>query len=577
MGISNLGMVWTLVMPIALIVYYLYRKKYRDQQVSSILYWQQVMKEMQASPYLKKLQHHALFYLQLAALLLLVFALLNPYFESDSLEGGEFIFVIDTSASMLAGTPSQLESQKELMKEMAGKAEGKPVTIINAGTTPEILASMEKSAARLNRVIDAIELGYESPELEKTLLFAETLTNDDSAVIHIFTDSLDRTILSNKTGAAYVVHANNEKPSNISIRQYGVAEGETTDRAIVQLFNDSAETVTGRLELAGDEFKEIADIELAPGEEQLIPFENLPKMEIWQAALDINDEYILDNEAFAYINRPTGTVIIDNGLHGLVARGLESLGIQVNTAATDQLTSFTESPLVTNQSDLVEEPVPVLLIGRDDESPVEATGSVETVDHPLFAYAPMEDVFVSQIYPGFDGFETVATVGGEPFIQLSPEGDIIVLADIQATDWPLSPSFPLFLWSAVDELSGSENYIGTFSPKEQRAIALASPSGEWEIFKGDEYQSSYIEGEGSFQAPGEPGIYRAVSGDETKNFIVRLNNEEKNLAAGQNFTAGTPVESENITQLSMIPMILLVILMLMLVEWEVYRRGTSLG
>lgn len=577
MGISNLGMVWTLVMPIALIVYYLYRKKYRDQQVSSILYWQQVMKEMQASPYLKKLQHHALFYLQLAALLLLVFALLNPYFESDSLEGGEFIFVIDTSASMLAGTPSQLESQKELMKEMAGKAEGKPVTIINAGTTPEILASMEKSAARLNRVIDAIELGYESPELEKTLLFAETLTNDDSAVIHIFTDSLDRTLLSNKTGAAYVVHANNEKPSNISIRQFGVAGGETTDRAIVQLFNDSAETVTGRLELAGDEFKEIADIELAPGEEQLIPFENLPKMEIWQAALDINDEYILDNEAFAYINRPTGTVIIDNGLHGLVARGLESLGIQVNTAATDQLTSFTESPLVTNQSDLVEEPIPVLLIGRDDESPVEATGSVETVDHPLFAYAPMEDVFVSQIYPGFDGFETVATVGGEPFIQLSPEGDIIVLADIQATDWPLSPSFPLFLWSAVDELSGSENYIGTFSPKEQRAIALASHSGEWEIFKGDEYQSSYIEGEGSFQAPGEPGIYRAVSGDETKNFIVRLNNEEKNLAAGQNFTAGTPVESGNTMQLSLIPMILLVILMLMLVEWEVYRRGTSLG
>src|SRR5690606_9750949 len=133
MGISNWGMVWTLVMPIALIVYYLYRKKYKDQQVSSILYWRQVMKEMQASPYLKKLQHNALFYLQLAALLLLVFALLNPYIESDSLEGGEFIFVIDTSASMMAGSPNRLESKKELMKELAEKAEGKPVTIINAG------------------------------------------------------------------------------------------------------------------------------------------------------------------------------------------------------------------------------------------------------------------------------------------------------------------------------------------------------------------------------------------------------------------------------------------------------------
>lgn len=577
MGISNWGMVWTLVMPIALIVYYLYRKKYQDQQVSSILYWRQVMKEMQASPYLKKLQHHALFYLQLAALLLLVLALLNPYFESDSLEGGEFIFVIDTSASMLAGSPSPLEQQKELMKELAEKADGKPVTIINAGSTPEILARTEQSIGRLKSVIDAIDISYESPELDKTLLFAETLMNDNSAVIHVFTDSLDRNILSNKTGAAYVVHANSEKPSNISISQFGVAEGDTADRAIVQVFNDSDETITGTLELAGGEFEGRKDIEVASGEEQLIPFENLPKTEIWQATLHVNDEYILDNRAFAYINRSSGTVIIDNELHGLVARGLESLGIQVNAAAADQLNNFTEIPRVTNQTDLIDRGAPVLLIGRDDESPVAATGSVETADHPLFAYAPMEDVFISQVYPGFDGFETVATVGGEPFVQLSPGGDIIVLADVQATDWPLSPSFPLFLWSAVNELSGNENFLGTFSPKEQRAVALTSPSGEWEIFKGEEYRFSYIEGQGSFQAPEEPGIYRAVSGDETKNFIVQLNNEEKNLAAGQNFTAGTPVETENTTQRSVIPVILLLILLLMLVEWEVYRRGTSHG
>ncbi|MCM3610669.1 VWA domain-containing protein [Planococcus sp. MERTA32b] len=577
MGISNWGMVWTLVMPIALIVYYLYRKKYKDQQVSSILYWRQVMKEMQASPYLKKLQHHALFYLQLAALLLLVFALLNPYIESDSLEGGEFIFVIDTSASMMAGSPNRLESKKELMKELAEKAEGKPVTIINAGSTPEILASTEQSAGRLKNVIDAIDIGYESPELARTLLFAETLTNDDSAVIHIFTDSLDRTILSNKTGAAYVVHANSEKPSNVSIRQFGVAEGDAADRAIVQVYNDSDVNVSGTLELAGGEFELRKDIEMASGEEQLIPFENLPKTEFWQATLDVDDEYILDNRAFAYINRPSGTVIIDNALHGLVSRGVESLGIQVNTAAAEQLNNFTEIPLITNQTGLIEGEAPVLLIGRDDEAPVAATGAVETGDHPLFAYAPMEDVFISQIYPGFDGFETVATAGGEPFVQLSPSGDIIVLADIQATDWPLSPSFPLFLWSAVNELSGSENHLGIFSPKEQRSVALASESGEWEIFKGEEYQFSYIQGQGSFQAPGEPGIYRAVSGNETKNFIVQLNNEEKSLAAGQDFTAGTPVETENTTQRSLIPVILLLILLLMLAEWEVYRRGTSHG
>ncbi|TAA72144.1 vWA domain-containing protein [Planococcus salinarum] len=577
MGISNWGLAWTLLMPIALILYYFYRKKYKDQPVSSILYWRELMKEMQASPYPKKLQHHALFYLQLAALLLLVLALLNPYLKSESLAGGEFIFVIDTSASMLAGSPSQLDKQKTLMKELAAKAQGKPVTIINAGSTPEILANKEVSLRTLERTIDDIAADYESAEMEKTLLFAETLPEGESGAIHIFTDSLDRSLLTNKTGAAYEVHANAEELANVSIRQFGVAEGEASDRAIVQVVNDSEEAVAGRLELSGGEYGTSTEIGLQPGEEKLIPFENLPKTELWQADLTVDDDYRLDNRAYAYMSRSADTVIIDNALHGLVAKGVQSLGIRANAAPEGQLSKFGEVPLVTNQSSLIGGDAPVLLIGRNDEASFEVAGAVETVEHPVFAYAPMENVYISALYPGFEEFETLATVDGEPFIQLSPGGDIVVLADIQATDWPLSPSFPLFLWSAINELTGTDDYIGTFWPKEQRAVTLTSPSGEWEIFKGDEYQSSFIEGRSNFQAPPEPGIYQAVSDGETKNFIVQLSNEEKTLSAGQNYSAGQAVETETSTERSVIPWLLLMVLLLMLAEWEVYRRGTSLG
>lgn len=577
MGISNWGLAWTLLMPIALILYYFYRKKYKDQPVSSILYWREMMKEMQASPYPKKLQRHALFYLQLAALLLLVLALLNPYLKSESLAGGEFVFVIDTSASMLAGSPSQLEKQKVLMKELAENAQGKPVTIINAGSTPEILVNKEVSLRTLERAIDDIAAAYETAEMEKALLFAETLLEGESGAIHIFTDSLDRSLLTNKTGAAYEVHANAEKLANVSIRQFGVAEGESSDRAIVQVVNDSEEPVAGRLELIGGEYGTSTEIGLQPGEEKLLPFENLPKTALWQADLSVEDDYRLDNRAFAYMSRSADTVVIDNALHGLVAKGVQSLGIRANAAPADQLSKLGEIPLLTNQSSLIGGDARVLLIGRNDEASFEVAGPVETVEHPLFSYAPMENVYISELYPGFEGFETLATVAGEPFIQLSAEGDIVVLADIQATDWPLSPSFPLFLWSAINELTGTDDYIGTFWPKEQRAVTLTSPTGEWEIFKGDEYQSSYIEGQSNFQAPREPGIYQVVSDGETKNFIVQLSNEEKTLATGQNYSAGQAIETETSTARSVIPWLVLIVLLLMLVEWEVYRRGTSHG
>lgn len=278
------------------------------------------MKEMQASPYLKKLQQHALFYIQLAALLLLVLALMNPFFKSQSLEGGEFIFVIDTSASMLAGSPSALEQHKEVMKDLAVRTQGKPVTIINAGSNPEVLVSKVQSEPDLIRAIEGIAPGYESSQMEKTILFAETLLEENSGAIHIFTDSLDRSVLTPKTGLAYEVHAVREKPANVSMRQFGVAEEATGSRAIVQILNDSEEAVSAEIELTGGNHTVTEAITLEAGEERLIPFENLPASDLWQASIAADDDYIWDNQMFTYNSRGVDSVIIDNSLHNLVAR-----------------------------------------------------------------------------------------------------------------------------------------------------------------------------------------------------------------------------------------------------------------
>ena len=51
---------------------------------------------------LEVLQRNALFYLQMAALLLLVFILLGPYLNKEEAVGGHTILIVDTSATMLA-------------------------------------------------------------------------------------------------------------------------------------------------------------------------------------------------------------------------------------------------------------------------------------------------------------------------------------------------------------------------------------------------------------------------------------------------------------------------------------------
>lgn len=575
MGASNWGMIWTAAMPLAVILYYFFRKKYKDQRVSSTLFWQERMKELQASPYLKKLQHHLLFYLQLAALLLCVFGLLGPFSESETLAGNDFVFVVDTSATMLAGSPSHFEKHQQEMKNLAAQAGGKPVTIVTTGASPEVLIRNEQDLEAIEEAVDQLAVSYKRAEMEQTILFADTLAVNDSTVIHIFTDRLDRDVLANKTGRSYQVHGVSETLRNVSIRQFGLSETEDGVRGIVQLVNNSEEAVPALVRLSAGETEKTVEVELAASEELLVPFEELPNEKNWQATVDVQDDYAADNTMAAYLAPPGNTVVIDSMLHELIASGFRSLDLDVRLSETAQLQPDSGLPVVTNQSELLEGAAPIMLIGRNDETAFEVTGQIETQEHPLFAYAELEEVYVSELYPPFDGYETIALIDGQPFIQLSPKGDIVVLSDVQSTDWPLFPSFPLFLWSAMDSLSGDGEFLGFFQPNEHRSVSLASDTGEWEIFKDGDYSHSYIEGNGPFIAPAEPGVYEMIGDADTKTLIVQLASEEKTLTEGSSYTMGVSEAAQDTVRFSFVPFIIALILLLVAVEWEVYRRGIA--
>ena len=575
MGASNWGMIWTAVMPLAVILYYFFRKKYKDQRVSSTMFWQERMKELKASPYLKKLQHHLLFYLQLAALLFCVLGLLGPFSESETLAGNDFIFVVDTSATMLAGSPTHFEKQQQEMKKMAAQAGGKPVTIVTTGASPEVVVRNEQDQRVLERAIDQLEVRYEKAEMEQTILFADTLAAKESTVIHIFTDSLDRAVLASKTGQRYLVHGFDESLRNVSIEQFGLSETEAGARGIVQLINNSEDPLQATVRLSAGNIEKTAEVELEPSMELLVPFEELPNEKLWQATVEVEDDYAADNTMATYLAPPGNAIVIDSSLHELIASGFRSTDLEVHLAESVQLEPDSALPLVTNQSELLDGTAPVLLIGRNDEKAFGVAGEIEAQAHPLFTYASLEDVYVSQLYPPFEGFETIASIDGNPFIQVSPEGDIVVLTDIQLTDWPLYPSFPLFLWSAMDSLSGDAAFLGFFQPNEHRSVSLASDTGEWEIFKDGTYLYSYIEGSGPFIAPPEPGVYEVIGEQETKNMIVHLANEEKALEAGSSYAMGLATTAQDTVRFSFVPFIIALILLLVAVEWEVYRRGIA--
>src|SRR5690606_4931647 len=110
--------------------------------------------------------------------------------------------------------------------------------------------------------------------------------------------------------------------------------------------------------------------------------------------------------------------------------------------------------------------------------------------------------------------------------------------DIALTDWPLHPSFPLFIWSTTETLRTANENVGTFSPNERKAILTRGGSEGIEIFTiEDKYVASFPNGR-SFVAPSKPGIYKMIDGETEKYLSVQLDPNEKVVSSGASYRVG---------------------------------------
>ena len=257
--------------------------------------------------------------------------------------------------------------------------------------------------------------------------------------------------------------------------------------------------------------------------------------------MEVEDDYAADNDAFIVIGNESSEVIVDNQLHELVKKAFEAIGLTVSSGSVNEMISARDhAMIVTNEISFLEEGTePILLIGRNDATTEPVSGVVESSNDSLFTIASIDDVYVSALYPPFDGFSTLASIDGKPFIQRSPRGDIIILTDIGLTDWPLHPSFPLFFWSSMEMLRSGSDIAGTFTPNERKALLTGSGSEGIEIFTiDDKYVATYPAG-GNFVAPSKPGIYKLMDSGTEKYLSVQLEPDEKSVAYGSSYKLGS--------------------------------------
>src|SRR5207245_2581025 len=159
MSLANpLALAWAALL-IPVVVFYILKIRLRRVPVSTVIFWRQIFEEKKPRSLWQRLRHLLSLLVQLALLLLLIFALAQPFFAWEANEARRIVLVIDNSASMNATdvSPSRLAVAKELaLKTIDGLRHRDEMAIVVAGTQPRVVCGLTGHQRTLREQLNAV-------------------------------------------------------------------------------------------------------------------------------------------------------------------------------------------------------------------------------------------------------------------------------------------------------------------------------------------------------------------------------------------------------------------------------------
>ncbi|WP_044337557.1 vWA domain-containing protein [Rossellomorea aquimaris] len=583
MGIGNPVFFFFSVFIAAVILMYFFRKQYRDQVVPSNLLWEEVMKEWQASPWFHRLQKNLLLLLQVLVLFFLMIALVKPYTFNEMAKKDHLVILLDTSASMnaLVNNRSHFEEAKEDIQSLIEGTDGK-VTLLAVGKSVTTMVSEETNDRVVLNDLKNLPLSNDNEDMKKAIHLGEALAIGSESSIHIFSDSMEKDDFTEELSSPIQVHNLLTNPVNVSLTSFGVERLGSSYKGVAVIENQSEISRRGHLAIY-DEKNEIFSVELTldPGEETVVPLADLSYSPFYKAVIDFNDDYMEDNSLSSIQAASKPAIYVLGEINPFLLKGFQSIGVNVKTIEEDKMKSGDEIILTTKekwQRLSVEGPA-MIVPERSKESTPLTQGIKAMNDDPILKHVDLQKVYVEKVNSiQMKNLQSVVTGDSIPLIQKGEvNGQKLVLLNLHLneSDFPLHPGFPIFLYNSYQFLSENLGFLGYYQPGEERTLPLSGD--KWDIYSTEGEFVKEWNGEGVFKAPEAPGVYQAIQNGDTNYFTVELDDREKQISAGSSFslepTKGMNNEESKSIPESLTEWFLILAILLLFIEWEVYRRG----
>jgi Ca-activated chloride channel homolog len=554
--------VFALSLPLVLL--YFLKVRRREQRVSSLLLWQTVLRDREASAFFQRLQRDPLLILQLLALLALTLALARPAMTVMGYGARKVVVVLDTSASMKARdvAPSRFDvARAEAASLVRQLGDGAEVMVLEAGVQPRVTASLGRDRDRaLAAIRGAVPHDLPDRLLEAVHTARALVATDATAEIHVFTDGAFTLPNNPDTSDPRVRWVGvGQRSRNVGITNLSVRRsyfGAQDYQAYVSLVNytPQAQTFAFTLEVDGRAIAE-RPLTLEPSVRRsvVLPFKHEGGATV-VARLNIDDDLATDNSAWAVLPPPRkiavtlvspGNLFLEKVLRTDPQVELDvkkpeeyqsGMG-EADVVILDSVTSTRVGPGRFVFVNTVPGDVPLEVLGRLERPTVMDWDRTHPVmRHVEFAKVTIEDSL--RIRPLAAGRPLVEAVGG-PLIYALEEQDrkaVFMGFDLFKTDFPLRVAFPLILSNSLRWLHPAGLDQTSLQLAAGQPILLPVPHGVTTATvttpSGRSVKAPVTRGVVSFTETAEVGLYTLSTGRGDIRLAVNLMDaDESNVAA----------------------------------------------
>lgn len=305
MSVTNLWPLFFLILVPVIVLLYILKQKGTDEEVGSVMLWQETMKNTEATTPWEKYKHNILMYLQILTVLLLAFALMAPFLKQGGRDFSQVVLVLDNSASMNTIYDAERtrfdEAKERAIDYVDSLNENCAITIITAAKGGEILASNVTDKQAVKSAIRELSCTELAGTLEDCKNMVESVCAQwEKYGVTMFTDA---PVVLDKLEATVVNLYTEGENMAVSYVSYG-SNDDGTLTVLAKVSNFGKAEGTREVNLYGDDkLLDVQKVTVPAGDSAVVYFENISfDGVLLRAEINEKDMLINDNTAGVVVN-----------------------------------------------------------------------------------------------------------------------------------------------------------------------------------------------------------------------------------------------------------------------------------